>query len=269
MSNLTTNKSINPQAPQTVVQNDTTDSSTTSIYVDTRSALVSLTTERKHWETNLLRKSNDALYEILVQCFVLYEQISGSTKDAIEARKALAAVCDENNYRFVGSTPLITKVIKCVFGVDRRRVSAYSIVLREAINKKIEPTNFAEWVSEQGGVEQVRLSKSPKTKTKNEKIELCKKAISKSSILAKVTSEALSQASDVDKAGEQCVLLAVQNSDGSFSIQAVVTSASATKAALEAHYTTTKSECQSTADKKIVTDNEKERDESINQAIAA
>jgi len=251
------------------VLNDTSDSDVLSVYVDTRNALTSLTAERKEWETTLLRKSNDALYQLLTQCYELFEQMSGSTKEAIESLKALTAVCAENNYRFVDSTPLITKVIKCIFGVDRRRVSAYSIVLREATSKKIEPANLAAWLTEQGGVEQVRLSKSPNAKTTTQKVEICKQAISQSNVLATAHSPALSQAADVDKAGEQCVLLAVQNADGSFSIQAVVNSKSATNAALTAHYTKTKKENQSTADKKTVTDNEKARDESIGQAVAA
>lgn len=250
-------KSNNTQASQTVVLNDT------------RNALKLLTADREQWENTFLRKSNSALYQILVQCYELYEQMSGGTKAAIEGRKVLTAVCTENNYRFVDSTPLITKVVKCVFGVDRRRVSAYSIVLREAIKQKIAPAHFAKWVDEMGGVEQVRLSKSPTAKTPRQKAELGKQAIEHKPSLATAESASLSQILDADKAGEQCVLLAVQNADGSFSINAVINSQSVTNAALAAYFSQTKKEIQATVEQDYVTDKVNARDDAIELAVAA
>jgi hypothetical protein len=255
MSNATTNNTAATQASKTVVLNDT------------RSTLVTLISERKNWETKLLRKSNDALYQILTQCYELYEQMRGSTQEAVEHKKALLAVCEENNYRFINSTPLVTKIVKCVFGVERRRVSAYSLVLRQAMKQKISTEGLAKWIEEMGGVEQVRLSKSPNAKTAKQKAELGKAAAENSSALATATSEALSKVLNVEKAGEQCVLLAVQNADGSFSIQAIIDNQAATNAALAAYFIQSKKEIKEDAEKEDATRSAKETENAI--ALAA
>ena len=254
MSNATTNNTAATQASKTVVLNDT------------RGTLVTLISERKNWETTLLRKSNDALYQILAQCYELYENMRGS-ENAIQRKNALLAICDENNYRFTSSTPLITKIVKCVFGVERRRVSAYSLVLRQAMKQKISTEGLAKWIEEMGGVEQVRLSKSPNAKTAKQKAELGKAAAENSSALATATSEALSKVLNVEKAGEQCVLLAVQNADGSFSIQAIIDNQAATNAALAAYFIQSKKEIKEDAEKEDATRSAKETENAI--ALAA
>jgi hypothetical protein len=256
MSNATTNNNAKTQASKTVALNDT------------RSTLVTLIAERENWETTLLRKSNDALYQILAQCYELYENMRGG-ENSIQRKKALLAVCEENNYRFVSSTPLITKIVKCVFGVERRRVSAYSIVLRTAIKQEISVAELAQWIEDMGGVEQVRLSKSPNAKTAKQKAELGRAAIEKSKAIATAQSELLGQKADADKAGEQCVLLAVQNADGSFSINAVINNQAATNAALVAYFSQRKKEAKENKEKEDATRSAKECEEAVTEALAA
>jgi len=264
MSNATTNSTATTSASATVVSNDTLDS-----YEDTRQIITLLTTKREQWESTELRKSNDALYEILTQCYELYEHMRSGTTDAVQCKKALFAVCDENGYTFLSSTPLITKIVKCVFGVERRRVSAYSIVLREAMKQKVSPANLAQWIADMGGVEQARLSKAPNAKTAKQKAKLGKQAIEQTKVLATAKSTSLSKALNTDKAGEQCVLLAVQNADGSFSINAVIESVGATNAALAAYYSQNKEAIETSSKQQQITEKVVARDESIEQALAA
>jgi hypothetical protein len=44
--------------------------------------------------------------------------------------------------------------------VDRRRLSTYSLVLREAIKQKVLATQLAEWIEQNGGIQEIRLSQS-------------------------------------------------------------------------------------------------------------
>ncbi len=251
---------------KTVVKNDTSANAEIEVFDNTVNQLHALTSERKNWENTLLRKSNQALYAILAKCYETYEVMSQRDKAGILARKALKQVCVQNNYLFMESTPLVTKVVKCVFGVDRRRVSAYSIVIREAIKQEIKPENLAEWVEEMGGVEQVRLSKSPNAKTAKQKAELGQQALQKSDEIAKVKSKKLSQATNPENVGEQVVLLAVQNADGSFSINGVVESAGATTAALAAYHQQTKKAQDQKAEEQKSEEKQKGLDEAISNA---
>jgi len=59
--------------------------------------------------------------------------MSGTDFTAKALRKGLANYIQQKGYQFKESSPLITKIVKCVFGVDRRRVNAYSSALRVAI----------------------------------------------------------------------------------------------------------------------------------------
>jgi hypothetical protein len=60
-------------------------------------------------------------------------------------------------YTFMPTTHDMTRVVKCVFGVDRRRVSAYSIALREALRQKVAAADLVAFIEQNGGVEQIRL----------------------------------------------------------------------------------------------------------------
>ena len=67
------------------------------------------------------------------------------------------------------SSHTLSKIVKCVFGADRRRVSAYSIVLRTALAKNIDAAGLPDFIRENGGVEEVRLAKSPNSMTAKQK----------------------------------------------------------------------------------------------------
>ena len=54
----------------------------------------------------------------------------------------------------------LIKIVKCVFGTNKRRVSAYSIVLRTALFNKVKSADIADFVRNNGGVEEIRLAKN-------------------------------------------------------------------------------------------------------------
>ena len=92
------------------------------------------------------------------------------TADGKAAREALIEYVAKKNFQFKKSTHNITKIVKCVFGADRRRVSAYSIALRTAHTQKVSPLDVVQFIIENGGVEEIRLAKSPTALTQKEKI---------------------------------------------------------------------------------------------------
>lgn len=96
-----------------------------------------LIAEKDAWFNNAYKTSNDQLYALLAKCYGFYEQLK-TGEDSAKLRKELDAYITEKYYKFSAGSHTLTKIVKCVFGADRRRVSAYSIVLRTALAKNFK-----------------------------------------------------------------------------------------------------------------------------------
>lgn len=197
-------------------------------------AIDELVTQRISWENNELTNANEALYGLLQHCYSLNNAMSGADTTAKALRKGLANYIANKKYIFTDSTPLITKVVKCVFGVDRRRVNAYSTALRVAITEKKSVIELPKFFREQGGIEEVRRkATTAKGKTMKDKVELGR-AVLESEALASVASDRLNASFSTQNLEEGIVLLATREDDGSFAIRQVVQANSAVKSALAA-----------------------------------
>ena len=193
-----------------------------------------LVAQRISWENNELTSANEALYGLLQHCFSLNNAMSGADSTAKALRKGLANYIKDKKYTFTESTPLITKIVKCVFGVDRRRVNAYSSALRVAIAEKVAVINLPKFFKDKGGIEEVRRKASAtKGKTMKDKVELGR-AVLESEALATVASDKLNASFSTTSLEEGVVLLATREDDGSFAIRQVVQANAAVKSALAA-----------------------------------
>ena len=177
-----------------------------------------LVAQRISWENNELTSANEALYGLLQHCFSLNNAMSGADSTAKALRKGLANYIKDKKYTFTESTPLITKIVKCVFGVDRRRVNAYSTALRVAMAEKKSVIELPKFFKDQGGIEEVRRKASAtKGKTMKDKVELGR-AVLESEALATVASDKLNASFSTTSLEEGVVLLATREDDGSFEI---------------------------------------------------
>ena len=197
-------------------------------------AIDELVTQRIDWENNELTNANEALYGLLQHCYSLNNAMSGSDSTAKSLKKGLSNYIKDKNYKFTESTPLITKVVKCVFGVDRRRVNAYSTALRVAIAEKKSVIDLPKFFKEQGGIEEVRRKASgTKVKTLDEKVKLGRTVL-ENEALATVHSDKLNASFSTTNLEEGVVLLATREDDGSFAIRQMVQTNAAVKSALAA-----------------------------------
>ena len=197
-------------------------------------AIDQLISERQHWENNELANSNETLYALLQHCYSLNNAMSGSDFTAKALRKGLANYIQQKGYQFKESSPLITKIVKCVFGVNRRRVNAYSSALRVAIAERVAVMNLPKFFKDKGGIEEVRRQATTgKARTMKDKVELGR-AVLESNVLAKIQSDTLNKNFSNDSLEEGVVLLATREDDGSFAIRRVVQSNAAVKSALAA-----------------------------------
>jgi hypothetical protein len=113
----------------TVVFHDTAAlvAATKSIVVSAYDELEAIAVAKTTWEATVYRTSNDQLYALLQRCYGLYTQMCRSTDTAKQLVDDVDKYLAEKGFRKSTKSHLLTKIVKAVFGVDRRRVSAYSV----------------------------------------------------------------------------------------------------------------------------------------------
>jgi hypothetical protein len=234
MSNAIT-MSLAVQPADVVVQNDTAAITPLAVSQPLIKVLADLETERETWEQGAYRTSNLALYALLAKCLLIAQ--ADTPELAKQRNKELEAFYKLRGYTYKKDAPPATRVVKAVFGaVDRRRLSTYSLVLREAIKQKVLAAQLAEWIEQNGGIQEIRLSQSTTFIKPTAKVEIAKQQFETLPELASVKSEALTLLADADFIGECCVLIAEQAANGSFVVRGFTRAGGAVNAAFAALY---------------------------------
>ncbi len=196
--------------------------------------LVDMESKRQRWESTAYRTSNQRLYAVLADCLAYGRELPFA--DSKQRNKELEIFLKSRGYVVKNDSPLLTRIVKAVFGnIDRRRVSTYSLVLRTAQRESVKPAELANWIEEKGGVQEVKLSRSATYVSPKQKAEHAKSTLSSLPTLA-IAKERLAELADADFVGGECVLLAEQQADGTFHIKALVRSGTAVNAALATVY---------------------------------
>jgi hypothetical protein len=235
MSNAIAMSFVAQPTSAVVVQNDEITLTPLAVAQPLTKVLADLETERETWEQGAYRTSNLALYAVLAKCLAIAQ---ADTPELAKQRNAgLEAFYKQRGYSYKKDAPPATRVVKAVFGnVDRRRLSTYSLVLREAIKKRVQATQLAEWIEQNGGIQEIRLSQSATFVKPAVKVEQAKQSFDTLPELATVKSEALSLLADGDFMGECCVLIAEQNAEGAFVVRGFTRAGGAVNAAFAALY---------------------------------
>ena len=217
----------------------------TVVLKDTPAAQLSLSAlanERKQWEANAYRTSNQQLYALLARCYSYYLAMREDSDAGKALRKDLATFVGRHGIRISPSSHGIARILKCVFfdgdsSVDRRRISTYSIVLRRALSDNFSADKVAEFIEGNGGVQEVRLASAPNAKSAKVKATLGQSSLETAPVLAKLRTDALSQKFDATDFDRPVALLGVLRANGEVEVRAVVRAQGALTAALAAHYT--------------------------------
>lgn len=269
MTNAIVSPSINNNPAATVVLNDTLTDAQIAVQGLTagRNTIEQLVLEAEVWQNTAFKSSNDQLYGLLARCYSLYQAMSGDTDEAKALRDGLNTYINTKAYSFTKGTHTINKIVKSVFGFDRRRVSAYGIVLRTALSNKLMAADVPAFIRDNGGVEEIRLAKSPNAMTPKQKAQVAASTVVVND-LGVFSSPALSAMLDAGKIGTNTVLIGTWQADGCVVMRAVVESDTALNAALASYYSATKAEIERqskvTADKAI----EDAKQQAINNAAA-
>jgi hypothetical protein len=226
-----------------------------------------LAAERMAWQDNAFRTSNEQLYVILQKCYQTYQAMGGDSAESIALRDGFKDYINTTGMTFKKSTHTIAKIVQCVFGQDRRRVSAYSIVLRTALDKKVGVLDFPTFVRDAGGVEEVRLAKSPNAMTVGQKAAIATDAVSSKS-LGVFASTQMGQILDAGKVGSNMVLVGTWQANGSVIVRAVVESEGVLNAALASYYSAKKVEVKAATLEKDAANDANLKQAAIAQAVA-
>jgi hypothetical protein len=228
-----------------------------------------LIADRKHWEANEFSSSNQRKYQILQSCHILYKSMAGVTGEKLALKRAFNHYCKEHGYNFKDSTHLMVKVVTCVFGNEnRRRVSSYAKALRVAIEKGIGSMDIPKFLSDSGGVEEIRReSKSPKSNSK-EKAQIGLTLMDSKS-LGSAQSDALNASFDEAAYNGAVLLMSTREVDGSFQIKYVLQNGVLITGALAHLPTLLKEKEDLKAEEQKAANDEQARSEAVNQAVAA
>ena len=207
-----------------------------NVTVGTTVALTNMEANRINWEQGAYRTSNQALYAVLGDCLAFCGELT--ITEAKQRSASLESFYKDRGYTYKKALPLATRVVRAVFGSrDRRRISTYSLVIRQAMKENVSVTRFSEWVEERGGVQEISLGKSATYIKPADKAEIAKNNLKGKTPVGYAKSELLSQLADADFMGQPCVLLAEQQADGGFGIYAVLRQGGLVTSAFAAMYT--------------------------------
>lgn len=210
-------------------------SNSSSLFSTPDSLIESLVHESQHWFDNAYRASNDQLYDLLTKCFGYYNSMGKPDAFGKSLRKGLEDHIESKGYRFNSSTHTLNKIVKCVFGFDRRRVSVYGSVLKTAAQLKITVEGLGEFIRQNGGIEEIRLGSSTNAVPTKQKAEQVATAV-ESVVLGQITHKEISQQLDAGKIGKNTLLIGTWQSDGSIVIRTVIDNDSLVKSALASQY---------------------------------
>ena len=259
--------SIN-NAENAVVQHDTAVNAAQA-FVGTRKHIEQLVFEREIWEQDAYRTSNEQLYALLARCYGLYKLMEPSTDDAALLRQSVNDYINTKGLVFTKGTHTLAKIVKCVFGADRRRVSAYSIVLRHALAKGLSADQIPSFIRDNGGVEEIRLHKAANAMTPKQKAEQARAAVAANNfgLFESKKLQEMVQA-DVGKRGKQVVLIGTFDDDGKVVVNAAIESDGVLNAALASYYGGNKDAVQEFAAQQKVQQRNQATGDAINDALA-
>lgn len=255
-------------ATAAVVQNDAAAIDTAQASICVRNHFEQLAVEREAWENTVYRSSNEQLYVLLQKCYQTYKSMTEDTPEATALRDGLKDYILTKGYKFNSGTHTLVKIVKCVFGADRRRVSVYGIVLRTALAKKTAVVDLPEFIRANGGVEEIRLAKSPNAMTAKQKAAKAAESVQTEN-MGVFTSESLVTRLDAGNIGKSVVLIGTWQADGSVIVRSVVENDSAVNAALACHYSANKSEVKEAATQKQAANDEQIKQDAITEAAQA
>jgi hypothetical protein len=136
---------------------NTTKSNTVSIAA-LMNDLSSIEVERINWEDGSYKTSNDELYAILTRCMTALDDINAMQKGKRTLIKAIDEKLTKRGVPLRKNTSLVAKIVRLIFGDCGKRAFTYARVILVAAAEKPENQTLAAFITERGGIEEIRKS---------------------------------------------------------------------------------------------------------------
>lgn len=134
-----------------------------------------LSARRKEWETTDYKKANEGLYALLAECLDVFNKRFVQAEEQVQKafRVQLRERLTADGIRVVKTSTTLTMLARFVFNSDRKRAQGYSYVLAAAVSYGVEASSFPAWVTEQGGLEEIKrnMVKSEKARANQEAVK--------------------------------------------------------------------------------------------------
>lgn len=194
-------------------------------------SLDELSKERKAWEMGAYKKSNDGLYSLMAHSLDVFSAkfMTGTDDDRKTLRLELSSRLKADNIKVQRNTTTLTMFVRFIFQSDRKRAHGYQYVLKAAISHGVPSIKLAEWLAEQGGIEEVRrkmIVSEKALKNQADRAEAVDKVKSNAE-LALINPMASVQLDVPVKYGEYAVMVGKPDESGVISIIAVLCNAEA------------------------------------------
>ena len=117
--------------------------------------------EAVKWETDFYNPTQEKLYGLLSQALA---EVYALRNEGTKAVTAFTEFVKKKKITCTARTSLELRVVRVVFGIadTTQRANRYATVLKVAYDKNVTPEAFAEWIVEEGGVDEVRRSSTQK-----------------------------------------------------------------------------------------------------------
>ena len=115
-----------------------------------------LTAEYLDYRDGVLLAAHNKAGELIGNAITLAEEIGQSRVRSI----ALNLVLEKKKILINGSPSILTKIVRAICGKDSKRASILARVAEVAKKEGIAPSDIPNWIKKQGGLEEIRMSKS-------------------------------------------------------------------------------------------------------------
>jgi hypothetical protein len=188
--------------------------------------IVKLKQTATDWYGNEYATSNERLYSIFSSIYTMYEQLSIAGNSNTQKRKWIQREIERKGVTLTKKPTIVQLLTVYSFYVDgveyakqQKRISAYVRVLTSAIeNKEVYADNIAEWISKEGGVENIRIKATKSAVSKSDRSVEGKKLLMQSAQIATVSTEK-SKSYAAHKSNDVVLLVGVLQKDGTIAVQ--------------------------------------------------
>lgn len=128
-------------------------------------------------------RSNAQLYGILADCLRVYQDL---VRDS-NAQKEFRDKYKRQKLTLTKRSPLQAQIIRYVFKLDRRKLSAYARVIEVAHRENTKSYELSAWIIENGGIEEIRRRATKRGLPREQALRLAVDSLGNFPALGKIT----------------------------------------------------------------------------------